>query len=889
MTPSRLSLRPDGSFDLRGADQFSYLYFPLFAPGGMLSCVSPEFQGDAKTDLNHFLLPPVSVEDLRHSLWGRHVFFLVDGELYSNTGKTPIQKLSPDRVDVSGELLVHTIVRANPRFRLETTSFVPVGEDALELHRIVYRNLSKNPQRVLSTVMVPLYGRSADNLRDHRHVTSLLNRAVVTDCGVINRPTLSFDERGHLVNKTAYGAFASSSRHPAPSAFFPTLEGFVGEGCDLSYPAAPRGLGTSIHRPGDRIDGYESCAGIQFGEILLPPGETISITFALAIGDKNDESFAQLGRSAAHAEAFDRALEATRAWWKHETGRFALTLGDANQIGWLKWVSAQPLMRRVFGNSFLPYHDYGRGGRGWRDLWQDLLAQIIGDPNQVRKAILNNVGGIRVDGSNATIVGHKEGEFVADRNKIVRVWSDHGVWGLITVDWYAQRTGDASVFLAEQSYFADKFTHYTHQTAPDRKDSQDTVQRGRDGRPYAGTILEHLIVEHVVPFYNVGDHGNIRLEDADWNDGLDMAKEAGETVAFTALYAGNLRKLASWVRRLEAFENVKTFPVFRELAALLDDCELVDPKERRAARDRFFDAVAVFSGETVAFDGAALACALERMAATLERQINQNEWMHDGVSGWYNGYYDKHGARVDRTKPDVRMTLTAQVFPLMARLADKPRIAEVVASVNRHLYRPSVRGIRLNTPLGEDNHTLGRLMGFAFGHKENGAPFSHMSVMYAYALLTNGFVKEGTDVLDGIYDYCSNVEQSRMYPGIPEYLSEDGRGMYPYLTGSASWVVITLVEQVFGAQGVHGELRLEPKLRSRHFHEGEASVKFAFFGKTIVVRYLNPEGLDYGDYRIEALQIGEDTFDVKQDYRLVTASQMKQADTIVVRLERKPQ
>ncbi|MCK7488317.1 MAG: hypothetical protein MZU97_24605 [Bacillus subtilis] len=70
------------------------------------------------------------------------------------------------------------------------------------------------------------------------------------------------------------------------------------------------------------------------------------------------------------------------------------------------------------------------------------LAQIIGQPSPVREAIINNVGGIRIDGSNATIIGHKQGEFVADRNKIVRVWSDHGAWGFVTTDMYVHRTGD---------------------------------------------------------------------------------------------------------------------------------------------------------------------------------------------------------------------------------------------------------------------------------------------------------------------------------------------------------------------------------------------------------------------------------------------------------------
>lgn len=35
------------------------------------------------------------------------------------------------------------------------------------------------------TSAIPIYGRSADNLRDHRHVTSLLHRIRTTGRGVI--------------------------------------------------------------------------------------------------------------------------------------------------------------------------------------------------------------------------------------------------------------------------------------------------------------------------------------------------------------------------------------------------------------------------------------------------------------------------------------------------------------------------------------------------------------------------------------------------------------------------------------------------------------------------------------------------------------------------------
>ena len=36
---------------------------------------------------------------------------------------------------------------------------------------------------------------------------------------------------------------------------------------------------------------------------------------------------------------------------------------------------------------------------------------------------------------------------------------------------------------------------------------------------------------------------------------------------------------------------------------------------------------------------------------------------------------------------------------------------------------------------------MGRMFGFAYGEKENGAVFSHMAVMYANALYQRGFAK----------------------------------------------------------------------------------------------------------------------------------------------------
>ena len=63
--------------------------------------------------------------------------------------------------------------------------------------------------------------------------------------------------------------------------------------------------------------------------------------------------------------------------------------------------------------------------------------------------ILKNYGGVRIDGTNATIIGHELGSFIADRNGISRAWMDHAVWPFMTTKLYIDQTGDIEVLLEE--------------------------------------------------------------------------------------------------------------------------------------------------------------------------------------------------------------------------------------------------------------------------------------------------------------------------------------------------------------------------------------------------------------------------------------------------------
>ena len=72
----------------------------------------------------------------------------------------------------------HQVERQSQEMGLKAvmTSFVPETEEKVELTKFEITNTSDKAQTITSTVAIPMYARSASNIRDHRHVTSLLHR-----------------------------------------------------------------------------------------------------------------------------------------------------------------------------------------------------------------------------------------------------------------------------------------------------------------------------------------------------------------------------------------------------------------------------------------------------------------------------------------------------------------------------------------------------------------------------------------------------------------------------------------------------------------------------------------------------------------------------------------
>ncbi len=858
---------PHGTFSLSNPQAASYLYFPLINEAGMMASVSPYLNGDAKADQESFLLLPVSAEDLHNSRSGRNFWVLIDGETpWSVTGNSAGQiaaSLTRNQDDVSlrAGLLWHTLTRRHLASGLEAvvTNFVPATEDCVELMQVKLRNTGDRSLRLTPTAAIPIFGRSADNVRDHRHVTSLLQQITCHPAGVLVRPTLIFAEGEHRINTRTYAILGTGPE--APVGFFPVVEDFIGEGGTLDWPSGVVNKHAVTCPAGTRLEGFEAMGGIRFADVVLQPGEDRIYILMLGILDGEDTPEALLNRYGS-PKMFEAALTESQSFWRDKLDTLRFETANPRFNNWLRWVGLQPILRKWMGNSFLPYHDYGRGGRGWRDLWQDSLAILLMEEGSVGETLYAHFGGVRLDGSNATIIGANPGDFKADRNNIARVWMDHGAWPLLTTKLYLDHTGDLEFLLREQVYFKDQHSHRCMAVDEHWLEEQGTLQRTIVGDVYQGTILEHLLIQHLTAFFNVGPHNMILLEDADWNDALDMGRPDGESVAFTALYAGNLRVLGelclvldgTGMKETELFEALLPFFSFADQKQ--DNASVQDKRQRL---DRYFEAVRHrVAGEKVPVKLTSLAKDLMEKADWLTNELRRAQWLSSSSGGgWFNGYYDAAGERVEGEFVDtVRMTLAGQVFTTMCGIANQEQVESIVRSVDKHLYDSEVGGPRLNTDFGEPSSKLGRMFGFAHGHKENGAMFSHMAVMYANALYKRGRVREGWDVLEGIYKHVQDFNQCRIYPGIPEYVNPRGRGMYPYLTGSAAWFLMTLLNEVFGIRGELGDLLLDPRLLACHFDgDGKATVKTRYAGKSLEIIYHNVDRLDFGDYRIGRLEV----------------------------------
>jgi cellobiose phosphorylase len=820
----------NGTFEIINP-QTQGVYFPLTNKNGtLLSSISPNLSGDIKQDNDHFLTPPASAEDLRGNLLCRRDFFI----RVNRKNTLRLSALPSSKIECG--FLYHKIYKQSNSLAIEITNFIPHELDA-EVMQIKIKNCADKAVEITPTSFLPLFGRSEKNIRDHRHVSSLLNRIYLDKFGILLKPSMIFDEKGHAENNTVYFVFGyEGNRHPAAGQF-PTLDYFCQDG-DLTAPQALEKNLKPLNKKIPGIDGKEACAAFRFKDKFLKPQEEASYYLIMGIAQSRPRArnlFLKLNTPL----KINLIFQETKKYWIKYNAQVEFDFKDHNYNNWLLWVKFQPTLRKLFGCSFLPHFDYGKGGRGWRDLWQDALALIMSEPEKSKALIINNFKGVRLDGSNATIIT-AGGEFISDRNRISRVWMDHGIWPYLTTGLYINKTDDLGILLKEITYFKDGQIERGKGIDLNFK-GQDLILRTSANKIYRGSILEHILIQHLVQFFNVGEHNVIRLENADWNDGLDMASQRGESVTFSFMYAHNLGDLCKFLTQLK--KKTKSLKVLKELALLLDrknqpiDYSSYKAKQKRLCQ--YFQSLRNLSGKKIKINIDDLIEDLEKKHDAMTKWLLKKEWLPD--AGIFNGYYDNLGRRVEgRSKGRLRIMLASQVFALMSGIADPGQIKSIWRKLKSHLWDKDFAGFRLNTDFKDTYLNLGRSFGFSYGDKENGAFFNHMNVMLANALYRRGFRNEGFQVLDSIFKMSTACE-AKIYPMIPEYFNGCGQGLYHYLTGSASWYVHTLMEEVLGIKFNMGSIHLEPKLLEENFFGPSIKVRIKLSDKIISFEFVRPK------------------------------------------------
>lgn len=794
----------------------SGLYFPLFNEVGLKSTITPNLLGSIKYDYHHYLTEPISEIGLYES-YGRHVIFLIDDVFYYLSGKGVNQQ--DDEVVVTYGANNQHVIRTNDKYVINVLSFVTYNK-LEELHKVTYKNITNKLQKIKIITAPLVYGRSLDNLFDHRHVTSLLNRSEVINGGIKLKPTLSFDERGHLENDFSY-YFLTNSPNLEIDGYYPKYDDFINGGSMLY----PKGLNKK-YRVGDNVDGYEVLGGVGHKEISLKPNE--EITFFMSFNILKDDIEEMPHANNLVEEKFNKKLEETILNHNKNYRKMQFEIGDEDLTNYLSYIELQPVLRRLFGNSYLPHHDYGKGGRGWRDLFQDLLFMIMTFDKSVRTLLINNFKGVRIDGSNATIIGNQPGEFKADRNNITRVWSDHAAWPLLTIDSYINYFNDYKILDEEATYFDDQFTHYTKRTK--QAYSSDNILKVKE-KDYKGTILEHLLLQNVVSINNLGENGFVRIEDADWNDGLDMASKFGETVAFTHFYIKNIQVLIKYL------ERYRTITLFKSLGDLIETGNL----------EAFFNSVSNFNDEKLTYRAKDLIDKLNESINKLLTNIDNKAHMDNGA---LQSYIDNDGNWLDHNT----VSLTGQAMALLSETVNQEIATKIAKITKEKLYEENIGGYHLNQDYGKIKMNMGRAYGFRYNHKENGAVFSHMALMYAYGLYNYKLQRLGYEATFSIVNLAKDLK-SKTPLGIPEYFTEEGVGKYFYLTGSATWLLKVLREQIYGLKMVAGILTIDPQMEAEMFINGSAKLKTIIFGKLIDVIIYEPDLKDSAKYTLDRVLV----------------------------------
>lgn len=732
---------------------------------------------------------------------------------------------------------------------VSATIFVP-KDDMAEIWMVEIKNNSDKSKTLDFIPAVPIFAGSRAYVEYHRDVVRLYNKSRITDHIEI-LPGLEWFEGSTDSSGICYFMGARTQKGRKGSRFYSDRETFLGANNMWLKPQAV----INNEAPKVQCYGKEAVGAIEFKNITIPVGKTEKFVVINGIAFKGSKEAEKIIKKYTYDNA-QKAFKKLSEFWKERTSRVVITTGNRDfNISWNAWWCYQLSMRYWFGNTGHPQTDYGTDFSGWRDFWQDMMAATVIDPKGLEERTMKTLEGIRIDGTNATRFFARTKEFGSD--EVNGLWCDHPYWTFQTVMILVNFLGDYDfLFRSSIAYFKDAYRSRGEIKDPNWKARTIGNQKTVKGAVYRGTVIEHILVQLLTMFYDVGGNNLLKQKRADWNDAVDQVK--GENVTFTFATALNCNEAADLVEKTAKRRNIKEIEVFEELTMLIDKWKTpadIAAKRRRRKLEAYLKKVNdKISGKKVKIKISDIVKDLRNKARVSIINANKKAWN----GSYYSGYIFDGGKPVDTifkknalnkkdpTSGDFEMMLMPQTWSLVSGGADKIKAAEKVAdSVMKYLYDKKVGALKLNyPPYTEFDKTIGRITGFAAGTKENNALFCHANLFFVWAMLKRDRAEDAFKIFSGVNPLNHKHEIFRSGPWIPEYyVSSDnpniaGRGEYPILTGSAAWTRYLFQNFFFGVKGELDGLRIDPRLPG-HKDFAESSLCINFRGARYNIRFFN--------------------------------------------------
>ncbi|MEG1570499.1 MAG: hypothetical protein RR431_04830 [Clostridia bacterium] len=315
---------------------------------------------------------------------------------------------------------------------------------------------------------------------------------------------------------------------------------------------------------------------------------------------------------------------------------------------------------------------------------------------------------------------------------------------------YIQVSGDTSLLSEVVPYLHDA------PLAPEEHERLSTPEISSVSEPF----WQHCVraIDHV----SYGTHGLPLMGGGDWNDGMNrVGGENGESVWLGMFLCETLRRFSA----------------------------LCEPVTAR----RFLD---------------------KRLVVL--QMLDRFAW--DGA--WYlRAWYDSGDKLGSISSSECRLDVLSQSWGVLAGVS-RERCTMAMDHVWRMLYEPDIGILKLFTPPFRGVEKPGYIASYLPGIRENGGQYTHAVPWAISAFHQLGQDDRAWELVTAMLPltHAANKQLSNRYRVEPYVLAADiysnpqqrGRGGWTWYTGSASWFLYVMLEQLFGFQKQGNTLRFRP-------------------------------------------------------------------------------